>query len=180
MTWIQTFTGRRFDLLNPLPEQVSFDDIAHHLARTARFNGATRDFYSVAQHSCLVSDLLPPKLKLVGLLHDATEAYVGDWTRPLKISMRQLGSDAADVINDRVAAAIGAALGVELVTLPEAVKHADNVMLATERRDLMSAVPEPWDWPPEPSPWRVKAWSPEQAEDVMRRRFTELTAGRSK
>ena len=58
--WIQTYTGKAFDLLNPTPEMVEVTDIAHHLALINRFTGATAVPYSVAQHSVLVSQVVPP------------------------------------------------------------------------------------------------------------------------
>lgn len=166
MTWIQTYTGRKFDLLAPLASMVCIEDIAHHLALTNRFNGATREPYSVGQHSCHVADLLPPSLKRVGLLHDAHEAYLGDWTRPLKIALRQLGVD-TDGLVAAINTAIGEAFGVSLNDLPGEVKRADNVMLSTERRDLMRAAPEPWVWLPEPCNWKAHPWGAQTAERVF-------------
>jgi len=84
MTWILTRTGRRFDLLAPKADQVSTLDIAHALSQLCRFNGHTSRHYSVAQHSLLVASIVPAEHQLAALLHDATEAYVGDMTRPLK------------------------------------------------------------------------------------------------
>lgn len=83
-TWMETNSGRRLDLLNPDPDQIEIDDIAHHLGILPRFNGATRFPYSVAQHSLYVSMLVPDHLKLPALLHDAHEAYIGDLSTPLK------------------------------------------------------------------------------------------------
>lgn len=84
MNWILTSTGKRFDLLEPDADMIDPWDICHSLAHLCRFNGHTREFYSVAQHSCIVAELVPEEHKLAALLHDATEAYLGDITRPLK------------------------------------------------------------------------------------------------
>ena len=73
--WIITASGKRFYLRRPTPADIDAGDVAHALAHICRFNGHTREFYSVAQHSILVSRLLPDELKLAGLLHDAAEAY---------------------------------------------------------------------------------------------------------
>lgn len=70
-TWMETWSGKRIDLLNPNPDQIDITDIAHHLSIINRFTGATRCPYSVAQHSLYVSMLLPESLQLHGLLHDA-------------------------------------------------------------------------------------------------------------
>lgn len=86
MSWLQTFTGRRVDLFAPLPEQIDIEDIAHALAHECRYAGHVREFYSVAQHSVIVSDLCETEDALWGLLHDASEAYLGDVVKPLKVT----------------------------------------------------------------------------------------------
>lgn len=79
-----TFSGRSVSLYDPTPEMICIEDIAHALSHVCRFGGHTREFYSVAQHSCLVSYLAPAEWRLAALMHDATEAYLGDVIRPLK------------------------------------------------------------------------------------------------
>lgn len=131
MTWIITVTGKRFDFLDPKPETICPVDIAHALSHVARFNGHTRQLYSVAEHSVRVAAILPPPLRLYGLLHDATEAYVQDITSPLKALLPEYRT-----IEARVWAAIVTRFNLEEQTPPE-IKHADSVLLATELRDLM-------------------------------------------
>ena len=70
MSWIQTYTGIKFDALNPKPKMIDIVDIAHALSMTCRFNGHVKNFYSVAEHSYYVSQLAPKGYKLCGLLHD--------------------------------------------------------------------------------------------------------------
>jgi hypothetical protein len=85
MTWIQTYTGVKFDVLNPRVEDVDVLDIARGLALTCRYNGQTaHGYYSVAEHSVLVSRHVNPEYAREALMHDAAEAYVGDVVRPLK------------------------------------------------------------------------------------------------
>src|SRR5205085_1920126 len=92
-------TGTRFWPEDPSPRDVDIRDIAHGLARINRFNGRIKyDHYSVAQHSVLVSRLLPPPYKLFGLLHDAGEAYLGDLITPVKRLFREF----YDAVEDRV------------------------------------------------------------------------------
>jgi len=83
---IRTVSGRYVDLLDPDPSTICIEDIAYHLDNLCRFTGACVPFYSVARHSVLVSKLCPPEAALCGLLHDASEAYLGDISSPLKHS----------------------------------------------------------------------------------------------
>ncbi|AZC55407.1 phosphohydrolase [Pseudomonas chlororaphis] len=139
MTWILTASGRQFDPLKPTAAMVTPYDIAHALAHLCRFNGHTRQHYSVAQHSLLVADLCPEKHQLVALLHDATEAYIGDMVRPLKQVMPQYRQ-----VEESIWQAICNRFNLE-PTLPECVVRADLVLLATERRDLMPDHSGEWD-----------------------------------
>jgi hypothetical protein len=175
MTWIQTFTGKAFDLLDPKPETVCIEDIAHHLALINRFTGATREPYSVAQHSVLCSWIVPPELALTALLHDAAEAYVADVSRPLKEAMRQAADRRTDsewtpydYISERIECAVGQRFGVELVDLDPRVKHADLVMLATERVHFHGSAPRDWDLGVEAYDFpeeTIAPWSWRSAED---------------
>jgi len=83
-TWISTFSGKQFDVFNPRVEDVDIEDIAMGLANTCRFRGFVKRWYSVAEHSILMYDLLPQDLRIYGLLHDAAEAYMGDLPKPIK------------------------------------------------------------------------------------------------
>lgn len=88
--WMMTHSGKRYYPTNPRPEDVDIKDVAHHLSMLCRYTGACNFFYSVAEHSILVANLVAqvaPEHALAGLLHDATEAYLGDMGRPLKSSM---------------------------------------------------------------------------------------------
>jgi 5'-deoxynucleotidase YfbR-like HD superfamily hydrolase len=95
--YIKTRSGLKFFYDEPTPEMVSIDDIAHALSNLCRFNGHTRTFFSVAQHSVEVANLLYASAAkehralsaLCGLLHDAHEAYVGDFPTPFKVLLGQ-------------------------------------------------------------------------------------------
>ena len=82
--YVSTYLGNRFYLTRPHIDDVAIEDIAHGLAYQCRFNGQTREFYSVAQHSVMVMNLVSEEHRLAALLHDAAEAYLGDMVKPLK------------------------------------------------------------------------------------------------
>jgi 5'-deoxynucleotidase YfbR-like HD superfamily hydrolase len=84
--WIQTYSGIKMHPLSPTEEEISIEDIAHALSNLCRFTGHCNKFYSVAQHSVLVSVYSPRDYAMWGLLHDASEAYLNDIARPIKIS----------------------------------------------------------------------------------------------
>ena len=109
--WQRMLSGRRLDILDPSPLDVEIEDIAHGLARVARWNGQTRgpNIFSVAQHSLLVEALarsidagLPARYRLMALLHDAPEYVIGDIISPFKAAV---GSTYKSVEN-RILAAI--------------------------------------------------------------------------
>lgn len=169
MTQILTHTGKRFDLFAPATDLIDPRDIAHSLAHLCRFNGHCREFYSVAQHSCIVADLVPEEHKLTALLHDATEAYVGDMVRPLKEWMPTYQ-------------------GVELLVwqhicerfdlnleLPASVRQADMIALATERRDLMPTDSAIWDCLTgvEPTVERIRPWGAIEARATYFQRLMD-------
>jgi hypothetical protein len=79
-----TISGKQIDLIEPHPDMICISDIAHALSHFTRFGGHVKHFYPVALHSVLVCALAPKELKREALLHDATEAYVGDVIKPLK------------------------------------------------------------------------------------------------
>lgn len=82
---IQTFSGKKFYLINPQPNMICIEDIAHALSMQCRFAGHIKKFYSVAEHSVLVSKLANKENKLAALLHDASEAYIADIVSPFKV-----------------------------------------------------------------------------------------------
>jgi len=168
---LTTFTGRNVDVLNLRSEDICLEDIAHSLALTCRFGGHSKQFYSVAEHSVRVSYLykdvnVDPRYLL---LHDAAEAYLVDVPRPVKQKIPQF-KKIENVIIDTI---MSRYVGDERWMLRETsklnfdrIKLADNIMLVTEVRDLMSDscdvlldVDELVE--------RIVPWTWEQAEDMF-------------
>lgn len=171
--WIQTRSGRRFPFLAPRFDDVDLRDIAYALSNLARFTGHTRRgedgaIYSVAQHSVLVSHAVPEKHALVGLMHDAPEAYLGDVSSPLKSLLPDFKR-----LESLAWAAIAEAFDLPL-DLPPTVKEADLRLLATEKRDLLGPEPAAWFPMPDPLPERIDPWPAPVAEQRFLERFAEL------
>lgn len=139
--WIQTLDDKVWYPLNPQAKDINISVIARVLSRTPRFSGHTREFYSVAQHSCLVADLVDRKdLKLHALLHDAHEVYsgYGDVASPVK-------TDQIKEIEVNIDIQIALALGIKhsLFYHPD-VKNADLRALFVEAANFFGPSPIPW------------------------------------
>lgn len=133
--WIQTYSGKKFQLLSPKIEDISIIDIAHALSMQCRYTGHCNSFYSIAQHSVLVSHQCN-NYPLYGLLHDASEAYLSDISSPLKNSgffenYKYYESNLQKLIIQKF---IGQ---VETNIIHKEVKNADMELLAVESYKLM-------------------------------------------
>lgn len=137
--WLGTVSGKVIDLIEPDPAQITIEDIATGLSKVARFNGQTTEWYSVAEHSIHVAELVPNDYKLEALLHDSAEAYLCDVPTPLKALL----GDSYRAVERRLLSAIGEALGVSLTCLSAQVKQADAILLYSERDLLQPGAP---DW----------------------------------
>ncbi len=142
--WQRMLSGRRLDLIDPSPLDIEIADIAHGLARVARWNGQTRgpEIFSVAQHSLLVEAAFgasapqsPRRDRLAALLHDAPEYVIGDMISPFKAS---IGGD-YKLVEKRLMRAIFLRFGLPAEMAPElakAVKAADRVAAFLEATAL--------------------------------------------
>jgi uncharacterized protein len=173
--WVQTYSGRCFPILHPTADDVDIEDIAHALSNLCRFAGHTKEFYSVAQHSVLVSKHVPDEFALQALLHDAPEAYIVDLPRPLKHSGMV---DGYKVIEDRVWAAIAEHFFL-FEDLDPRVKLADNRALFTEQRDLIGKQAKPWSDQLEPYPDTIIPMTPKEAKSQFLGRYMWLEAKRA-
>ncbi len=138
--WQRMLSGRRLDLIDPSPFDIEIEDIAHGLARVARWNGQTRGahIFSVAQHSLLVEAVarqlrtdLPARTLLAILLHDAAEYVIGDMISPLKAML----NDSYKAVELRILAAVMVRFG-----LPPAPSR--EVLALTKQADAIAAYHE--------------------------------------
>lgn len=167
--WIQVHSGGKFFPLDPHPEDIHIEDIAHALSHQCRFSGHVEKFYSVAEHSVRVSRVVPDIDAMWGLLHDASEAYLVDVPRPIKPLLKGYKE-----IENAVMVAVSVRFGLS-PEMPASVHHADNALLATEARDLMKRPLVPWEGLNVPAlDARIRPWSPEKAKASFLQRFSEL------
>lgn len=140
--YVLSLSGARISFAKPDPAAFLIEDIAHALSMIPRFNGNLRQHYSVAQHSVLVSRLVPSRYAFRGLMHDASEFALGDMSSPLKARMPAYRRYEA-----RMQAAIHKAFGIA-ATCPSAesaaIKQADLQMLAAEKKQLIAIDDGPW------------------------------------
>lgn len=169
--WMQTFTGRQFFVLDPQPEDIDIRDIAHALSMQCRYAGHTSKFYSVAEHSLLISAVLPPELALVGLLHDAAEAYIQDIIRPLKLELPNYRD-----VEHRLEAVLFAKFGIPY-PLPPEIKDADRRIVVDEQRQVMWPPPAEWHFIDDIAPLGVTllGLDPARAEQRFLLVYEELT-----
>ena len=152
---IQLHSGLMFDLIHPDPKRILLYDIAHSLARICRFTGHVDGFYSVAEHSVYVAQIIAGRLGdrhpaiAAGLLHDAEEAYVGDVASPLKRQLTNYGA-----IAEGVTEAIGIRFGIDFAAWKDVVHQVDMEMLAYEAEYFMRpkehGTESYWNLPPIP------------------------------
>ena len=169
--FIETYTGKLFHFLDPKPWELDIQDIAHALSNTCRYGGHCDKFYSVAEHSVYVSDLLPSEFKMQGLLHDASEAYLVDLPRPIKDYLpgyRQM--------EDQIMRVVANAWHFEWPMHPM-VKAVDTLLLSEESFDLTKSQGTAFSWfPNRPGPigLHIQCLPPEKAKDLFLERFEIL------
>lgn len=176
--WIQTYTGGQFPFFECHPGHFCIKDIARALSHICRFTGHVKKFYSVAQHSVLVSE--QTKNPFLGLMHDASEAYVGDMSRPLKHS---LGKDSRYHHADHCIAKAMEGRWKQLSEIkPEDkddLKNVDMRMLVTEAYDLLEGGPlADWKINQQTHPrydFKIVPWHPEEAMQRFLLRYQQLS-----
>lgn len=162
--WTQTKSGIKFYPFEPSPEMINIEDIAHGLSNMCRFHGQTKFFYSVAQHCNLglkiinKQDACNIELKLLWLLHDASEAYILDMPTPIKIGLSDYKK-----LEENLVKVIFKKFNLKKYTYLDhtyrLMKHVDEQMLANEYdalfdKKLFSA------FLLKPLPWMKIRWQP--------------------
>ncbi len=177
MSYIATSTGKHIDFVNITPDQICIEDIARGLSNECRFAGQLESFYSVAQHSVYVSQIVPPEYALEALLHDAAEAYIKDIPSPLKAMLPDYKA-----VEKRIEAVIRENFGLPPAMTVD-VHYADLVMLATEKRDF--EIDPGSHWPildsvlPDENLIILHQFYPPVAYRLFMERFETLTRGDS-
>lgn len=174
--WIETYTGGVFWPLDPRPEEIDIEDIAHALSMMCRFNGHCSTFMSIGEHSVNVCEDVErkhpdqPVLALEALLHDGSEAYIADIVSPVKRHIRPWYGP----IEDRLQMVIH-----RRYNLPESydprVKESDLAVLMTEARVLVRSGGLSWHYDGiEPAPVRIEGYLPAEAKGRFLGKFYEL------
>lgn len=170
MTWMQVHSGAAVFPLQPAPGDINIDDVAHALGMLCRYNGHCRKFYSVAEHSVLLSHTVDPEHARWALLHDATEAYVGDMVRPLKQQMPEFRR-----AEDRLAQVIAFKFDLPWPMPPQVEEH-DTRIVVDEREQLLHPSQLPWPLLEGFAPLGVtiQGWSPRRAKAEYLSRYQQL------
>lgn len=170
--YIRTFTGKQLYWEHVEDHDFDVVDIAHALSMKCRWSGHTRKFYSVAQHSVMVSQLVPDEHKMDALFHDLSEAYMPDFPSPLKWYLRDKGFTVLSDMEKRLEAAAAKKLGLKFPRDPS-IKEADLILLSTESRDLMPPGEERVGmiWPLEKE---IDCWSPMMAKALFLKEYRKL------
>ncbi len=188
--WIETFTGKSFFPLDPEPDKICIEDITHALSMLCRFNGHCKVFYSIAEHSIRVANFVKQTfypytnkrivrkkrdltIELYALLHDSAEAYNSDIPRPIKSSLTNF----KDIENKILEIILEKFCLTNYISedYKKFIQDADDILLATEARDLGMKLVDHWKLRKEPLfshiiPYR----SIEMAQKVFFRKFSEL------
>jgi 5'-deoxynucleotidase YfbR-like HD superfamily hydrolase len=171
--YMETYSGKRVYFGRVSVDDILIEDIAHSLSQICRFTGHTKKFYSVAQHSVMVSDAQATLAeKRAGLLHDATECYLNDLSSPLKAYLglgkyKELEDAFHEVINEKYNVNGG---------MTANIKKADLSALFTEKRDTLNFPNSDWGWGDEIRRFEktIKPKSCKKAKKQFLKRFKEL------
>lgn len=170
MSWMQTFNGTPFYPLDPNPDDIHIESVAHSLSMLCRYNGHCIRFYSVAEHSVLMSHTVDPENARWALMHDAVEAYLGDMVRPVKYKMPEFMA-----IEDNLDVVIAGKFRLGW-PMPAQVKEHDTRIVVDEREQNMAPAHLPWELLDgcKPLGVTIQCWSPDRAEAEFMSRYRQL------
>lgn len=174
MSWIGTYTGGKFVFENIKENKIDIKDIAHSLSMLCRYNGHCKNFYSVAEHSLLVSSLLSEELKIHGLLHDAAEAYISDIPRPYKRMIPNIKENEEEILKH-----IYNELNIQYLSELDIkiIKVVDTRLLQTERKLIMPDSDDVWGYMDDIIPYNnieISNFLPKQAEHSFIKEYKHL------
>jgi hypothetical protein len=188
MDWMLTYSGRKFPVLDPQPEDFDIRDIAHGLSQQCRYAGQCIKFQSVAEHSTALWHVAKPEHKPWALLHDAPEAYIRDLPRMVKRNVHGF-RELETLYEQRLAERFGLTFPI-----PPEVVDLDNRILLDERAQNMPAIGgalfvpvgygnhhvhemDGWPFDKEPLNIKIHNWTPQQAEVAFLAAF-QITFGK--
>lgn len=160
--WIQTYTNKKFWPLDPRPDEVCIEDIAHALALTNRWGGHTKWPYSVAQHSILCAENVDDEFRLEALLHDASEAYMCDMPTPVKRFLPEYNSYEKNLFKY----AIAPRFGLPDTKSPQ-VKEIDIRLMLREAKYLMNDPEWIHNYTEKPLDLEIEMWNWDTAEQMF-------------
>ena len=155
---LRTHSGLYIDVFDPKPETITIEDIAHALSHLCRFGGHIHKFYSVASHSVYCSGMASLENKLCALLHDASEAYLIDVPRPIKVRLTNY-----EEIENKLMTVIANKFGFQW-PMPEEVKSVDGRMHVLEWDNLVVQNTD-----------KIQCHSPEIGKEFFMNAFLEIT-----
>jgi hypothetical protein len=173
--WIETYTGKYVNPTDLKIEDINIIDIAHSLSLICRYNGHCSRFYSVAEHSILVMEYVKKrssnKVDLLGaLLHDASEAYFSDVTRPVKIYLTEV-----KILERKIEKVIIEKFHLEDMNYA-LIKDADNSILSLEASNLMSSKGKDWYLPVKSEgKFPELVIRPERVESIFLQKYLSIT-----
>lgn len=163
---IRTYTGLLVNITDLQPEDIRIEDIAHSLGMLCRYGGHCRRFYTVAEHSWLLSYKVPLEFALTALMHDSTEAYLIDLPKPVKMLFPEY-----TVLEHKLYKIIAKKYGL-IDPLPADLENLDKRMHADETGQNMKVASTHHI----PVGVKLRYWSPKTAEKKFLERFEQLTS----
>lgn len=164
--WITTYTGKQVNLINIGEDEIDIVDIAHSLALTCRYMGHCNRFYSVAEHSVRLCDMVPSKMKPYALMHDAAEAYLGDMAFLPKRIMFPKFKEYENAIMGRI-------IRKYHINIDGDIKPYEYILLATEVRDL-GINTKNWFLSEKPLDVKIRPWTWYTAKELFYYRFQKV------